>query len=68
MHKHKLKIKNIYIDTELVVSMCNVHPYFSLTRLGKKCTLYMAKHGINMFAYTSRQWDVLMRKKAELEL
>ena len=25
--------------------MYNVHPYFSLKNLGKKCTLYMAKYG-----------------------
>ena len=25
--------------------MYNVHPYFSLKNLGKKCALYMAKYG-----------------------
>ena len=28
-------MKNIYIDTELVIPMYNVHPYFSLKNLGK---------------------------------
>ena len=30
------RIKNIYIDTELVLPMYNAHPYFSLKNLGKK--------------------------------
>lgn len=30
---------------ELVLLMYNVHPYFSLTNLGQKCALYMAKYG-----------------------
>ena len=30
------RIKNIYRDTELVLPMYNVHPYFSLKNLGKK--------------------------------
>ena len=37
------KIKNISVDMELVLSMYNAHPYFSLKNLGKRCTLYMAK-------------------------
>ena len=28
---------------ELVLPMCNVHPYFSLKNLGKKCALCTAK-------------------------
>lgn len=38
-------MKNICIDKELELPMYNVHPYFSLTNLGKKCTLYKAKYG-----------------------
>ena len=38
------RIKNTYIDTELVLPMYNVHLYFSLKNLGKKCALYMAKY------------------------
>ena len=30
---------------ELVLPMYNVHTYFSLKNLGKKCTLYTAKYG-----------------------
>ena len=47
MHKHKERIKNIYIDTELVLPMYNEHPYFFLKNLGKKekYTLYTAKYG-----------------------
>ena len=30
---------------ELVLPMYDVHPYFSLKHLGKKCTLYLAKYG-----------------------
>ena len=30
------RIKNFYIDTELVLPMYNTHPYFSLKNLGKK--------------------------------
>ena len=37
------------IDTELVLPMYNEHPYFSLKNLGKKCTLYMAKYGHQLF-------------------
>ena len=33
----------------LIIAMYNVHPYFSLKNLGKKCPLYMAKYG--MFFY-----------------
>ena len=29
---------------ELVLPMYNVHPYFSLKNLGKKCTLYKTKY------------------------
>ena len=39
------RIKNIYIDTELVLPMYNMHPYFYLKNLGKKCSLHMAKYG-----------------------
>ena len=38
-------MKNIYIDTELVLPMYNVHPYFSLKNLSKKCSLYMTIYG-----------------------
>ena len=31
---------------ELVLPMYNVHPYFSLNNLGKKCALHMGKYGI----------------------
>ena len=31
----KKRIKNIYIDTDLVLPMHNTHPYFSLKNLGK---------------------------------
>ena len=36
----------MYIDMELVLPMCSVHPYFSLKNSGKKCALYLAKYGI----------------------
>ena len=39
-------MKNIYIDTELVLPMYNVHPYFSLKNVGKKVCMYTAKYGI----------------------
>ena len=42
IHKHNKGIKNIAIDTELVLSMYNVHPYFSLKNLGKNVHM---KHG-----------------------
>ena len=41
----KRRIKNFYIDTELVLPMYNAHPYFSLKNLGKKCALYTANTG-----------------------
>ena len=31
---------------ELVLPIYNVHPYFSLKNLGKKCALYKAKYGV----------------------
>ena len=37
------RIKNIYIDTELVVPMYNAHPYFSLKNLGKKVHIIHGK-------------------------
>ena len=37
------KIRNTYMDMKLVLPMYNVHPYFSLKNLGKKCALYEAK-------------------------
>ena len=40
------RIKNIYIDAELVLPMYNVHPYFSLKNLGKKSALYTVKYSI----------------------
>ena len=40
------RIKNIYIDTELILPMYNVLPYFSLKNLGKKCLLCTMKYGI----------------------
>ena len=43
-HKHKKRIKNIYIEIELVLPMYNAHPYFSNKNLSKKCALYMAKY------------------------
>ena len=33
-------MKNIYIDTELVLAMYNSHPYFSLKNLGEKSAHY----------------------------
>ena len=50
MHKHKKRMKNIYIDTELLLPMYNAHSYFSLKIVGKKCALYMAKYG-SLFFY-----------------
>ena len=35
----------MYIDKELVLSMYNMHPYFSFKNLGKKYASYMAKYG-----------------------
>ena len=37
------RIKNIYRDTELVLPMYNVHPYFSLKNLGKKACIIQSK-------------------------
>ena len=37
------RIKNIYIDTELVLPMYNAHPYFSLKNLGKKVLIIHGK-------------------------
>ena len=44
MYKNK-RIKNIYIDTELVLPIHNTYPYFYLKILGKKHALHMAKYG-----------------------
>ena len=40
------RIKNIYIDTELVLPMYNAHPYFSLKNLGKKVHLIYNKNPV----------------------
>ena len=39
------RIKNIYIDTDLVLPIYNAHPYFPPQNLSKKCLLYMTKYG-----------------------
>ena len=39
------RIKNIYIDMELVLPMYNAHPYFPSKTLAKKCALHTAKYG-----------------------
>ena len=36
-------MKNTYIDTELVLPMHNVHPYFPLTNFGKKVRVIHGK-------------------------
>ena len=49
-HKNRYKvqeiltrIKNIYIDTELLLPMYNAHPYFSLKNLGKSMCILLGK-------------------------
>ena len=39
------RIKNLYIDTELVLPMYNAHPYFSLKNLGQRACQIWAKYG-----------------------
>ena len=39
------RIKNICLDTELVLPMYNAHPYFPLKFWAQMCTLYMANYG-----------------------
>ena len=49
------RIKNIYIDKELVLPMYNVHPYFSLKNLGKKVHIIHGKNVVlpNSFSTAS---------------
>ena len=35
-----------YINRELVLPICDVHPYFSLKKLGKKVSIIHCKYGI----------------------
>ena len=37
----------MYVDTELVLPMYNVHPYFSLKNLGKNSVHYMWQNMIH---------------------
>ena len=37
------RIRNIYVDPELVLPMYNVHPYFPLKNLGKKMRIIHSK-------------------------
>ena len=43
------RIKNIYIDTELVLPMCNVHPSLSLKTLDKKSAHYTWQNIVHTF-------------------
>ena len=43
---------------KLVLPMYNVHPYFSLKNLGKKCVLYTAKYG------RSETWVYMKEERA----
>ena len=43
MYKINKRIKNIYIDIELVLPTYNVHSYFSLNNLGEKLHIILGK-------------------------
>ena len=51
----------IYIDTELVLPMCNTHPYFSLKNLGKNVRIIHGKKWYIMYfcQYFSLQFTIL---------
>ena len=47
------RIKDIYTDTELVLPMYNMHPYFSLKNLGKKNAHYTWQNTVHVGGATA---------------
>ena len=56
------------MDMKLVLPVYNVHHYFSLKNLGKKCTLYMSKYGTNGASKYMKQELISERRKTNIQL